>query len=113
MSDHMVTLDGYVINEIQLYGGGPYDVANVVLQRRRQLEGKDRWAIVDMGAVLDKDGDWITEPLPSSRTDEYLNSTRFGTPDEAITFWRQLDKPTRFWRHQPEFGSVGGKAAGG
>ena len=98
MPDQMTTPDGYTINEIQLYGGGQDDVASVVLQRRRQLNGPDRWSVNDRGSVLDKDGDWAFDPSPSSRTDEYLETTRFATPDEAIAFWQRLDKPTRFWR---------------
>ena len=90
------------INEIQLYGGGPCDASSVVLQRRHQIDGPDRWAIVDRGCILDKDGDWVFEPSPSSCTDEYLEQTRFATPDEAIAFWQRLDKPTRFWRREAE-----------
>ena len=90
------------INEVQLYGGGPCNACSVVLLRRRQIDGPDRWAVVDKGCALDKDGDWVQEPIPSSRTDEYLETTRFTTHEEAVMAWQRLDKPTRFWRREAE-----------
>lgn len=47
----------------------------------------DRWAITDGHSVLDKDGDWIIEPLPSSRDDEYIAKTRWASAEEAYAFW--------------------------
>jgi hypothetical protein len=93
------TQDGYDINEIQLYGGGALDVANVVLVRRRQRDNKCLWAVMDGGSCLSKEGKWVFEPTPSSRDDEFLALCRFGTPDEAIAVWRGLEHPTRFWHY--------------
>lgn len=50
-------------------------------------DGQTKWAIRSGERdVLDKEGDWIFEPNPSSRTDEYFAQTRFDTLSEAIRF---------------------------
>ena len=46
----------------------------------------DAWAIVGDGSVLNKDGLWEYEPMPSSRTDEFRARTRWPTAREAIQF---------------------------
>jgi hypothetical protein len=43
----------------------------------------DRWAISDRGNVLNRQGRWEYEPLPSSRTEAFRRRTRFPR-DEAI-----------------------------
>lgn len=84
------------INEYQLEGGSRSLVANVVLRRMPQVEGLDKWAIFDHGACLDKDGDWIFQPLPSSRDDEFMRSCRFDSAEEALAFWREGGFVSRF-----------------
>ncbi len=89
-------LDDLRINEYQLQGGSWPQVADVVLQRRPQRKGPDLWAIVEHGAVLDKDGDWIFELQPSSRTEQYLANCRFDSAEEAFAFWTEGGFQSRF-----------------
>ena len=46
----------------------------------------DTWAIVDTGWVLNHDGDWEMEPMPSNRTDEFIQRCRWPSAREAIAF---------------------------
>lgn len=98
----MQTLDGYEINEVQLFGGGPLDAADVILVRRRQRDGESLWAIYDHGANLNLDGEWELEPQPSSRDGDFIRRCRFSSPEEALAVWHKLQYPTRFWRYYPE-----------
>lgn len=79
-----------VVNEYQVSGGGPLDRRNITLRRMPQLKGLDKWAIYDGNAVLDKDGDFVYEILPSSRTEEYLAFHRFDSAEEALAFYGKL-----------------------
>lgn len=84
-----------VVNEYQiapsgLPGGGAHELRNITLRRQPQRHGPDKWAIYDgQSVVLDKDGDWQHEPLPSSRTEEYLRLCRFDSAEEALAFYEQ------------------------
>lgn len=40
-----------------------------------------RWAVMSGGLVLRDDGEWVHEPIPSNRTDEFKEHTRFALPD--------------------------------
>lgn len=53
---------------------------------------RDRWAISFVGQVMDRDGRWRHEPLPSSRSDEFKEATRFGLA-EAIEIARAAGLP--------------------
>jgi hypothetical protein len=44
------------------------------------------WAIVSGAAVLNHDNEWEREPLPSSRSDEFIARTRWPSAREAIAF---------------------------
>jgi hypothetical protein len=56
--------------------------------------GGDRYAVTDgFRRVLDRDGDWVYEPLPSARTDEFRARTRFDYHDA-------LARATRAVPHQ-------------
>lgn len=52
---------------------------NATIEKRAD----DKWAVVDNG-VLNKDLQWEYEPMPSSRTDEFIARTRFDSIDEAL-----------------------------
>lgn len=41
------------------------------------------WAVRESGSVLNKNGQWEHEPLPSSRCDAFLERTRWPTALEA------------------------------
>ena len=52
------------------------------LERRDGFSGR-RWTVAQRGYVLNKNGEWEWEPQPSSRTDEWLETVRWSTPEEA------------------------------
>lgn len=54
--------------------------------------GKNSWVIKDGPMLLNKDGDWVYEPMPSSRADEFRISTQFDSPTNALTFYQQYVK---------------------
>jgi len=45
---------------------------------------KVRWAVMRAGFAWTKDEAWEYEPLPSSRTDEYLKLARYSTLPQAM-----------------------------
>jgi hypothetical protein len=53
----------------------------IVIKRRIQRDGSVKWAVYRRGYALDKKGEWQLEPIPSSRTDEFLADTRFELAD--------------------------------
>ena len=59
----------------------------VKIEARPQLDGNVLWVLKMHEWVLGKDSDWHWEPLPSSRTDEFILNTRFESPNEAHSFW--------------------------
>jgi len=69
---------------------------NVTLNLRRGDHGAKRWAISEMGYVLNKKGRWEMEPIPSSRTDAFYRRCRFDTAEEALAFWRKGKHTSRF-----------------
>jgi hypothetical protein len=58
-----------------------YRDESTIIRLRRGSVG---WSVEKNGSVLNKRGDWEHEPLPSSRTDEFFQATRFSALDEAI-----------------------------
>ncbi|MGJ7553066.1 hypothetical protein ACSFBI_03650 [Variovorax sp. RB3P1] len=57
---------------------------DITVQRARQLEGPPLWKVCYRGSVLNKHGTWEYEPMPSSRTDEFLGRCRFASAELAI-----------------------------
>ena len=45
--------------------------------------GEGRWAVLHLSYCLGRDGEFVYEPSPSNRTDEFLAGHRFGL-DEAL-----------------------------
>ena len=84
------------VNEYQLEGGGPFSMADVVLCRMPQQQGPDRWAIVEHGFCLSRDGVWVSQPIPSSRDDEFLRRCRFDSAEEAMATWAGGGLTSRF-----------------
>lgn len=60
---------------------------NTLIEGRRQNNDIVLWVINENRMLLGKDGEWHYEPLPSSRTDEFKELTRFASPDEAYDFF--------------------------
>jgi len=44
------------------------------------------WAIITGNAVLNHDGEWEHEPMPSHRSDDFIARTRWPSAREAIEF---------------------------
>jgi hypothetical protein len=58
--------------------------AHVYVEAREQRDGSNVWAVTSFGDVLNKQGEWEYEPMPSSRTDAFLRRTRWEDRDKAI-----------------------------
>jgi hypothetical protein len=82
---------GVVIDAYALPPKRPLD-SGVKIQRARQLEGPDLWAVRYSSDCLNKSGEWEWEPMPSSRGDAFLARCRFATADEAIRAALAADK---------------------
>jgi hypothetical protein len=53
-------------------------IGEITINRHVYLDGSIKWAVYLRGAmVLDEDGDWVLESIPSSRTDDHIARTRF------------------------------------
>jgi hypothetical protein len=49
----------------------------ITVEERGQIDGQTLWAVCRMGQCLDGDGEWDYEPIPSSRTQEWIADHRF------------------------------------
>lgn len=89
-------LDDFLIGSYILYPAGPRDrTPEVILERVGQADDElnrlpDKWAIRQGGACLSKDGKWMLERQPSSRTKAFLSKCRFDTPEEAVQVWEKF-----------------------
>jgi hypothetical protein len=64
----------------------------VFIEERLQPTGRRLWVLKmesSNGWVLGKDGEFHFEPLPSSRTQDFIDLTRWESPDEVHTFWKE------------------------
>lgn len=59
----------------------------VKIEARDQLDESRLWIVKMHEWVLGKDSEWYWEPLPSSRTEDFINLTRFNSYVEAFEFW--------------------------
>lgn len=67
----------------------PEQSREVRIVERINRDGARRFAVVEAGWVLNKDGEWEYEPLPSSRDDAFMERCRFDEFDDAYyTFER-------------------------
>jgi hypothetical protein len=71
------------------------DLIDIRLELRIGFHG-EKWAIMEKGTCLSKDGVWEYEPIPSSRNDEYLLRCRFDSPEQALEFWNHSGIKSRF-----------------
>lgn len=53
----------------------------------------DRWAVARRCFVLNRDGEWEYEPIPSSRDDAFKARTRFGHEEAwgAVRVWHEQE----------------------
>jgi hypothetical protein len=49
----------------------------ITVRRRMQRDGTTRWSVCNGPDVLHADGNWVHEPLPSNRADDFIGTTRF------------------------------------
>lgn len=51
----------------------------------------DRWGIIKSGggSCLSKEGEWVYQPKPSSREDDFYNLCRYESLHEAINYYRR------------------------
>lgn len=59
----------------------------VRIEARNQIDGSKKWVLKMHEWVLGKDGEFVYEPMPSSRTESFIKHTRFDSPDECHSFW--------------------------
>lgn len=64
-------------------------LSDVVLERRRQSVGPDRWSISNGVCVWTRNAQWEHEPIPSPRDDAYLERARYATVDDARAWWAE------------------------
>lgn len=57
--------------------------SGILIEMREGFKGQ-KWAVKDGSNVLNKSGEWEYEPIPSSRTDTFIDRTRFDSPLEAL-----------------------------
>jgi hypothetical protein len=48
-----------------------------------EARSENSWAVTYSGLCLSVNGVWSYEPLPSSRSDDWLAENRFPTPEDA------------------------------
>ncbi len=63
---------------------GKHDLDCPRIHRMGQIKGPDKFAVRSHGNCLDKDGDWVYEPMPSSRDDGFMKSCRFDSFEDAV-----------------------------
>lgn len=60
------------------------DINAIRVERVQQMEGPDLWAVRRHAEVLNRQGSWEWEPLPSNRDDDFLARCRFSTSESAV-----------------------------
>jgi hypothetical protein len=49
------------------------------IEIREQPDGTQRYAVCRFGRVLNREGQWELEPIPSDRTQEFIDRTRYNS----------------------------------
>lgn len=84
-------VQSYIIYEADFMDPLDQSSHRITLERRQQRTGEDKWGVFKNNSVLSKkDGVFIYEGFPSSRTEEDLENTRFNTVEEAVLFWEKV-----------------------
>lgn len=76
-------INGRMTNDFpeQFPVGSPHNI-------KIEFRGKTGWCISDGVAVLARTGEWQYESTPSNRTEAFIKSTRYATPEEAMEVYR-------------------------
>jgi hypothetical protein len=61
--------------------GSPND--RVTIEERSTEDSVRRWAVVRGGSVLNNEGEWEHEPMPSNRDEGFLSRCRYTTLETA------------------------------
>ena len=61
----------------------------IVIEKRDQIDGSRKWVLKMREWVLGKDGEFHYEPIPSSRTEDFIENTRFDSPSQVWHFWKE------------------------
>lgn len=70
-----------------------YEVGDLCVERVEQRDGSFMWAVRNlMREVLNKDGQWEWEPMPSGRDKHFLDRCRFATAEGAIAVARSKSR---------------------
>ena len=69
------------------FGECPIHKRPIKIEERKQLDNSRKWVLKMHEWVLGKDGEFYYEPLPSNRSDEFIEGTRFDSPKECYLFW--------------------------
>ena len=70
----------------------PHNRIDVFINKMAQMDGSIKWSVKTGPCVLTKEGCLEYEPIPSSRTEEYLERARFDSKDEAYQSWLEYIK---------------------
>ncbi len=74
--------DNAVRYRLSGYLGVSYDV---FIEQRAQLDKSIKWVVLLAGSTcLTKKAECLYEPMPSSRTEDFISQTRFDTKEEAF-----------------------------
>lgn len=64
----------------------------VSIQRRNQRDGSVKWVISNGSGVASKEcKSFVYDSMPSNRTDEHIDDTRFSSIEEALQFSKELN----------------------
>lgn len=56
----------------------------IVIETRQQMDDSYKWVVRMDSWVLGKDDKYYYEPFPSSRTDKFIENTRFDSKEDAF-----------------------------
>jgi len=70
--------------------GQDKDYRDIVVERRSYPNDPEMWAILADSMCLSKDGKWDYEPMPSNRSDEFIENHRWNNLDEAVRIAEKL-----------------------
>lgn len=62
----------------------------VFIEIREQMDDSILWVCISDGFVLSKRGHFVYEPRPSSRSDKFIEDTRFKTKEDAFDLFARV-----------------------
>jgi hypothetical protein len=80
----------YCLGELDLFEGTPQ---TVYIKAQPQINGPIKWSIntpETNGWCLSKDLEWVWEPKPGDRTEEYFHNTRYNSKGEALAMLKRF-----------------------